>query len=129
MKRLHIQVLAGAAAVAAAGTLAEAAFADAALDKMKADIAPSVGPQTTWDGPTDGPKAAKGKSVVYVSLTQNSSGNADSARGAQEAAGVLGWKFTLFDGKGTATGGADALAQAIALKPDAIILGSVSIEN
>ena len=33
------------------------------------------------------------------------------------------------DGKGTATGGADALAQAIALKPDAIILGSVSIEN
>ena len=96
---------------------------------MKADIARSVGPQTTWDGPTTGPKAAKDKSVVYVSLTQNSSGNADSARGAEEAAKVLGWKFTLMDGKGTATGGADALAQAIALKPDAIILGSVSIEN
>ena len=40
----------------------------------------SVGPQTTWDGPTTGPKAAKDKSVVYVSLTQNSSGNADSAK-------------------------------------------------
>ena len=110
-------------------TLVSAAFADDVLDRMKADIARSVGPQTTWDGPTTGPKAAKDKSIVYVSLTQNSSGNANSARGAEEAAKVLGWKFTLMDGKGTATGGADALAQAIALKPDAIILGSVSIEN
>jgi ribose transport system substrate-binding protein len=121
----------GAAALFAASTLATVAYGadDPVLAKMKADIARSVGPQTTWDGPTDGPKAAKGKSIVYVSLTQNSSGNADSARGAEEAAKVLGWKFTLMDGKGSATGGADALAQAIALKPDGIILGSVSIEN
>ena len=124
-------LLAGAAVLLAGGILGTGARAadDPALTKMKADIARSVGPQTTWDGPTTGPKAAKDKSVVYVSLTQNSSGNANSARGAQEAAEVLGWKFTLMDGKGTATGGADALAQAIALKPDAIILGSVSIEN
>jgi ribose transport system substrate-binding protein len=110
-------------------SLGRAALADEAYDKMAADIARSVGPQTTWDGPTTGPKAATDKSVVYVSLTQNSSGNADSARGAEEAANLLGWKFTLIDGKGTSTGGADGLAQAIALKPDAIILGSVSIEN
>ncbi|MBN9010181.1 MAG: substrate-binding domain-containing protein, partial [Rhizobiales bacterium] len=121
---------AAAGAMALAGSLfMSTAFADEVLDRMKADIARSVGPQTQWDGPTDGPKAAKDKSIAYVSLTQNSSGNADSARGAEEAAKVLGWKFTLLDGKGTATGGADALAQAIALKPDAIILGSVSIEN
>jgi ribose transport system substrate-binding protein len=129
MNRLPRHMLSGAVAVLAATTLMSAAFADDVLDRMKADIARSVGPQTTWDGPTTGPKAVKDKSVVYVSLTQNSSGNADSARGAEEAAKVLGWKFTLMDGKGTATGGADALAQAIALKPDAIILGSVSIEN
>lgn len=129
MTGLKRHLAAGAAAIVATGMLVSMAFADEVLDKMKADIARSVGPQTTWDGPTDGPKAAKDKSVVYVSLTQNSSGNADSARGAEEAAKVLGWKFTLIDGKGTATGGADGLAQAIALKPDAIILGSVSIEN
>jgi ribose transport system substrate-binding protein len=129
MDGLRKHLISGAAAIVAAATFATTAYADAALDKMKADIARSVGPQTTWDGPTTGPKAAKDKSVVYVSLTQNSSGNADSARGAEEAAKVLGWKFTLMDGKGTATGGADALAQAIALKPNAIILGSVSIEN
>ena len=129
MNRLRKHLLSGAVTGFAAVTLMSAAFADDVLDRMKADIARSVGPQTTWDGPTAGPKAAKDKSIVYVSLTQNSSGNANSARGAEEAAGVLGWKFTLMDGKGTATGGADALAQAIALKPDAIILGSVSIEN
>ena len=129
MTRLQKQLIAGLAAIAAGSIFAATAFADDVLDRMKADIARSVGPQTTWDGPTDGPKAVKDKSIVYVSLTQNSSGNADSARGAEEAAKVLGWKFTLMDGKGTATGGADALAQAIALKPDAIILGSVSIEN
>jgi ribose transport system substrate-binding protein len=127
VSRKHL--LSAVGAIVAAGVLASTAYADDALDRMKADIARSVGPQTTWDGPTTGPKAAKDKSVVYVSLTQNSSGNADSAKGAEEAAKVLGWKFTLFDGKGTATGGADALNQAIALKPDAIILGSVSIEN
>jgi ribose transport system substrate-binding protein len=129
MTRVKRHLTLGAAAIAAMGIFATTALADEAFDRMKADIARSVGPQTTWDGPTDGPKAVKDKSIVYVSLTQNSSGNADSARGAAEAAKVLGWKFTLMDGKGTATGGADALAQAIALKPDAIILGSVSIEN
>src|SRR3954452_3276338 len=129
MTKVKTQLLAGVAAVLVTGATVSAAFADEVLDRMKADIARSVGPQTTLDGPTTGPKAAKDKSVVYVCLTQNSSSNADSARGAEEAAKVLGWKFTLMDGKGTATGGADALAQAIALKPDAIILGSVSIEN
>jgi ribose transport system substrate-binding protein len=129
MNKLSRHLAIGAGVFFASGVLVSTAFADEVLDRMKADIARSVGPQTTWDGPTTGPKAAQGKSVVYVSLTQNSSGNADSARGAEEAAKVLGWKFTLMDGKGTATGGADALGQAIALKPDAIILGSVSIEN
>src|SRR3954469_9439507 len=129
MNGLKKHLLSGAVLALAATTLASTASADDVLDRMKADIARSVGPQTTWDGPTTGPKAVKDKSIAYVSLTQNSSGNADSARGAEEAAGVLGWKFTLMDVKGTATGGADALAQAIALQPDAIILGSVSIEN
>ena len=129
MTGLRRRLIVGATAVVAASVFVASAYADDVLDRMKADIARSVGPQTTWDGPTTGPKAAKDKSIVFVSLTQNSSGNADSARGAEEAAKVLGWKFTLMDGKGTATGGADALNQAIALKPDAIILGSVSIEN
>ena len=64
----------------------------------KEDIARSVGPQTTWDGPTTGPKAVKDKSIVYVSLTQNSSGNADSARGAEEAATLCRERYGVADG-------------------------------
>jgi ribose transport system substrate-binding protein len=115
---------------AVAVTLAPAlGKADDSLDAVKKEVAAAIAPVTNWDGPTTGPKAQAGKSVVFVSLTQNSSGNADSARGVEEAAKVLGWKFSLIDGRGTATGGADALNQAIALKPDGIVLGSVSIEN
>ncbi len=64
MKILRKYMITGAVAAIAAGTLASAAFADAVLDRMKADIERSVGPQTTWDGPTTGPAAAKDKSVV-----------------------------------------------------------------
>jgi ribose transport system substrate-binding protein len=110
-------------------TIAPACAAGESLAAMKADVAAATQPVTGWDGPTTGPKAQPGKTIVFVSLTQNSSGNADAARGAAEAARVLGWKFRLIDGRGTATGSADALTQAIALRPDGIILGSVSIQD
>ena len=96
------------------------------LDRMKADVAAATAPGGgAWDGPTTGPKAAKGKTVVFVSLTQNSSGNSDASKGAGDAAKVLGWNFSVIDGKGNATDTANALQQAIALKPDGIILASV----
>jgi ribose transport system substrate-binding protein len=113
--------------VVAAGTAR--ADDDPVLAKMKQEVAAATGPASGWDGPTTGPKARKGKTVVFVSLTQNSSGNADAARGAGEAAKLLGWKFSVIDGKGTATGSADALNQALALHPDGILLGSVSLES
>lgn len=120
--------IAAAVATALLASAAHAADADWMV-KMKADVEAATKPASGWDGPTMGPKAQTGKTVVFVSLTQNSSGNADSGRGAEEAAKALGWTFRLIDGRGTATGGADALTQAIALHPDGIILGSVSIEN
>ncbi len=65
--------------------LAVPAFAEAGfLDRMKADVAAATAPGGgTWDGPTTGPKAAKGKTVVFVSLTQNSSGNSDASNGCR----------------------------------------------
>ena len=44
--------------------------------------------------------------------------------GAQEAAKAIGWEFRILDGQGSVPGALSALAQAIALKPDGIILGS-----
>lgn len=96
------------------------------LDRMKADVAAATAPGGgAWDGPTSGPTAAKGKTIVFVSLTQNSSGNSDASKGAADAAKAVGWNFSVIDGKGNATDTANALQQAIALKPDGIILASV----
>ena len=127
-RNLRRLMLAGLSAWAVAAVV-PAAHADEDLATMKAEVADAVKPGGTWDGPTSGPKAQTGKTVVFVSLTQNSSGDADASRGAGEAAKLLGWKYSVIDGRGTATGSADALNQAIALHPNGIILGSISLEN
>jgi ribose transport system substrate-binding protein len=113
--------------LAVSAALISPASADAGfLDRMKADVAAATAPGGgAWDGPTTGPKGAKGKTVVFVSLTQNSSGNNDASKGAGDAAKALGWNYSVIDGKGNATDTANALQQAIALKPDGIILASV----
>jgi len=96
------------------------------LDRMKADVAAATAPGGgAWDGPPSGPAAAKGKKIVFVSLTQNSSGNSDASKGATDAAKAIGWDITVIAGKGNATDTANALQQAIALTPDGIILASV----
>jgi ribose transport system substrate-binding protein len=131
MKRTSLKGLRGALLLTVGLTMTAALAVPASaetgfLDRMKADVAAATAPGGgAWDGPTSGPTAAKGKTVVFVSLTQNSSGNADASHGAADAAKALGWNFSVIDGKGNATDTANALQQAIALKPDGIILASV----
>jgi ribose transport system substrate-binding protein len=85
---------------------------------------------TTWDGPTEGVKPEPGKHIVYINLFAAGGpqgvlfGNA-----VKEAASAIGWKVTVLDGQGTASGQDTALGQALALKPDGIILGSVDAKT
>jgi ribose transport system substrate-binding protein len=128
---LRSTVLAGAGLISlmlAAGALSTPAGAES-LDQIKAESAAATAPVTQWDGPTIGPKADKGKFVVYIADTQTNAGSAGTAAGAKEAAAALGWKFQLLDGQNTATGEQAALEQAIALKPDGLILGSFPAER
>ena len=117
------------------GLLASAAFvglhagvaqaADDAFMKMAKDyIAEATAPVTKWDGPTTGPKAQGKKLVVYVSTDQRNGGAQGVGDGAAEAAKAIGWDFRILDGQGTVPGRTSAMAQAIALKADGIILGS-----
>jgi ribose transport system substrate-binding protein len=82
-------------------------------------------PNPAWDGPTTGPPAQRNKSVIYVSAGQDNGGARGVGQGAAEAAKVIGWNFRLIDGQGTASGRRNALLQAVSLKPDGIILGTV----
>jgi len=78
---------------------------------------------STWDGPTTGPKAQAGKFIVYVSVDQKNGGALGAGNGVLEAAKAIGWRAQIIDGQGTVSGQVAALGQAIALKPDGIILG------
>jgi ribose transport system substrate-binding protein len=122
-----LQMMAGALLASAAmiGLQAPAhADDDAGLAAAKEYIAKVTAPVTEWQGPTTGPKAQGKKLVVYVSTDQRNGGAQGVGDGAAEAAKVLGWDFRVLDGQGTVPGRTSAMTQAIALKPDGIILGS-----
>jgi ribose transport system substrate-binding protein len=88
----------------------------------------ATAPVTTWDGPTTGPKAQAGKSLVCISQDQQNGGPAGICAGAQEAAQAIGWTFQILDAKGTADGDLSVMNQALALHPDGIVNASISID-
>jgi ribose transport system substrate-binding protein len=100
-----------------------AARADALVDEAKAIVAKATSRADKWDGPTSGPKAESKKTVVYVAGDMRNGGILGVAHGVKEAADTIGWTYREIDGQGTVSGQAAALGQAIALKPDAIIVG------
>ena len=127
MTKSHIMaggLMASAALIGLSVTGARAAD-DAYMKAAKDYIAKVTAPVTQWDGPTTGPKAQGKKLVIYVSTDQRNGGAQGVGDGAAEAAKVIGWDFRILDGQGSVPGRTSALTQAIALKPDGIILGSL----
>ncbi len=124
-----IRVVAGAllACTAVVGWSLGTAWAadDQFMADAKAYIEQATAPVTKWDGPTTGPKAQGHKLIVYASADQRNGGASGVGDGAQEAAKALGWDFRIIDGQGSVPGRTSALTQAIALKPDGIILGTI----
>jgi ribose transport system substrate-binding protein len=95
----------------------------AVFTRAQAAVRQAEQPRTAWRGPTTGPRAVHGRSIVYVAQTMTNPGVAGTVNGAREAAKAIGWKFDVIDGAGTPTGIQAAFAQAIALKPAGIVLG------
>nr|WSY53632.1 substrate-binding domain-containing protein [Streptomyces sp. NBC_00886] len=77
----------------------------------------------TWHGPTSGPAAVSGKTIVYVAQTMTNPGVAGAANGVKDAARVIGWNVRVIDGGGTPTGIQAAMSEAVALKPSGIVIG------
>ena len=98
---------------------------DAYIAEAKAYIAKATAPGAPWSGPTTGPKAQAHKLVIYASADQRNGGAQGVGDGAQEAAKVMGWDFRVLDGQGSVAQRTSALNEAIALKPDGIILGTI----
>ncbi|WP_119272875.1 substrate-binding domain-containing protein [Taklimakanibacter deserti] len=110
--------------LAALTTGASVAFADAVAD-AKAFVEKMSKPNAPWNGPTTGPKAAAGKTIFYVSTDQRNGGARGAGEGVKAAAQRIGWTFKESDGQGSVAGRATALNQAIASKPDIIVLGGI----
>ncbi len=83
-----------------------------------------------WSGPESGPQALRGKSIAFVAEDLRNGGIVGVAQGAREAAKAMGWTLKIFDGAGSSAGRAKAFSDALAAKPDGLILcGSDALEN
>lgn len=78
--------------------------------------------ETAFDGPTTGPKAAEGKSIVVLAGDLKNGGILGVTSGIEEAAEVIGWDVRVLDGAGSIQGRTGAIGQAMALQPDGIII-------
>jgi ribose transport system substrate-binding protein len=73
--------------------------------------------------PSSSPPIAKGKSVVFLSCGQQAAGCSTPAKNVGTVAKLVGWKYSVVDGQlGANNGYQKAMEQAIAQKPDAIVL-------
>lgn len=117
---LHHVIRAGAL-VAGLTLAATSAHADAMSD-AKAFVDKYASKVTAWDGPTSGPKAAKGKTIVVLAGDMKNGGILGVTKGIEEAAKSIGWTVRTLDGAGSISGRTAAFGQALTLKPDGIVI-------
>lgn len=97
------------------------AHADAVSDAMEA-VKKHAGKKEIWDGPTSGPKAMEGKTIVVLAADMKNGGVLGVTKGVEEAAAKIGWEVRVLDGAGSVSGRTAAFGQALALKPAGIII-------
>jgi ribose transport system substrate-binding protein len=118
MKKASLFAATAVVALAAAG----AARADDIMAAAKARVAAAIQRAGAWDGPTTGPTATPNKLIVYVAGDLRNGGTSGVADGVKEAVAAIGWKLQVIDGQGQVSTRTAALNQAIALKPDGIVV-------
>jgi ribose transport system substrate-binding protein len=115
---------------AAGGTAAQsAAPGSPAADDPASVVAAATAAQTTWLGPTSAPAPVTGKTVGIIPCAMFIEGCARSARGAEEAARVLGWEPIIVDGEANPQSIQEAMDSLINRKVDAILLSSVNYQD
>ncbi|WP_254066612.1 substrate-binding domain-containing protein [Acidisoma sp. S159] len=104
-----------------------AARADNVLSQAKAVVAAATAPASAWTGPTTGPVAATGKTVVYVAADLRNGGIQEVGDGVKQAGAKIGWTIRVLDGQGSISGIQSAFGQAMALKPNGIVIGGYDV--
>ncbi len=109
---------AAATTPAASAAPSTSAVVQAAIDAVKS----ATGPTDQWYGPTSAPAAAKNKSVVCINYYAQDVVGVAWCKGVQEAAAKIGWTEKTIDTQGTPDTWRTGVQQAIALKPDGIVI-------
>jgi len=122
MKTVRNQITPLLLALCAVGYAGQA-MADEFLDAAKKRVAVATMSKEKWDGPTTGPKAVPGKTIVFVAGDMKNGGIVGVSKGVEEAGKAIGWTVRVIDGQGTVSGRTAALNQALALKPAGIVVG------
>jgi ribose transport system substrate-binding protein len=122
MKHSQSRLGALALALGAAGFAAHA-LADDFLDGARKKVEVATMSKSVWDGPTSGPKAVAGKTIVFVAADLKNGGVLGVSKGVEEAAAAIGWTVRVIDGQGSVSARTAALNQALALKPAGIVVG------
>jgi len=78
--------------------------------------------QEAFDGPTTGPRAAEGKTIVVLAGDMKNGGILGVTTGIEEAAAKIGWAVKVLDGAGSVQARAAAVGQALALGPDGVVI-------
>ncbi|WP_225101127.1 substrate-binding domain-containing protein, partial [Streptomyces sp. CoH27] len=94
-----------------------------AQTRARAAVARAEQTDTAWNGPTGGPTAVSGKTIVYVAQTMTNPGVAGVTNGVREAARVIGWNVRVIDGGGSPAGIQAAMSEAVTLRPSGIVIG------
>ncbi len=113
------------AALFATAALSMPARAQDALAAARETVASAAAPASRWDGPTAGPQAQPGKTIIYISADQRNGGALGVGAGVEEAAAAIGWTLKVIDGQGSVPQQTAAIGQAVALRPDGIVLGTI----
>lgn len=82
----------------------------------------SANAEMAFDGPTEGPAAAVGKTIVVLAGDLKNGGILGVTNGVEEAAAKIGWTVRVLDGAGSVQGRTGAFGQAMALQPDGLII-------
>ena len=123
-------LLAAACGLAGAAGAAAAAAPPASADEALRVVALAAQPGGRWLGPSSGPPAQPAKTIAFVAEDLRNGGILGVAQGVREAARVLGWNVKIVDAGGSAAGHAKALAAALAMAPDGLVLcGADAFEN
>jgi ribose transport system substrate-binding protein len=99
------------------------------VEEAKAAVAQATARATRWSGPTDGPAAASGKTIVLLAEDLRNGGIVGLAQGVREAASRIGWTVNVINAGGNPAGRAKALAAALAARPDGLVFAGADAQE